>query len=211
MDATAPELAEALGLHPTTVRFHLRRLVAAGHITEHTEAAQGRGRPRKVYRPAPPSSADTLVFALAGALGTHPTEREERAITAGRLWAADAVQRIAERSDLLESAALERAVAVLTELGFDIHATATLFGEHEIRVCSCPLRSVASRYPDVARGLQCGAVSAALADTTSPGSLDTTKYNVTARPDPRNGDCEVTIRISLDTATETAAQESKEH
>lgn len=54
--AGAAELAELLGLHVTTVRFHLDRLVAAGLLTTAMEHRDGVGRPRKLYRATPEAS-----------------------------------------------------------------------------------------------------------------------------------------------------------
>lgn len=46
---SAGDLAEHLGLHVTTVRFHLDQLVAAGLLRSHFRKGEGVGRPRKLY------------------------------------------------------------------------------------------------------------------------------------------------------------------
>lgn len=46
---SAQELAEAMGLHLTTVRFHLDQLVAAGLLAAEQARPVGAGRPRKLY------------------------------------------------------------------------------------------------------------------------------------------------------------------
>lgn len=46
---TAAELAEVVGLHVTTVRFHVDLLVGAGLLVARDEAPHGAGRPRKRY------------------------------------------------------------------------------------------------------------------------------------------------------------------
>jgi predicted ArsR family transcriptional regulator len=45
-----PELARLLGIHPTTVRAHLGRLLEAGVLEEEAGVPAGRGRPSKSYR-----------------------------------------------------------------------------------------------------------------------------------------------------------------
>ncbi|MGH8973966.1 MAG: helix-turn-helix transcriptional regulator [Acidimicrobiia bacterium] len=45
-----PELARLLGVHPTTVRAHLEKLMEAGVLEEEPGVPAGRGRPSKRYR-----------------------------------------------------------------------------------------------------------------------------------------------------------------
>ncbi|MGH9039811.1 MAG: helix-turn-helix transcriptional regulator [Acidimicrobiia bacterium] len=45
-----PELSRLLGAHPTTVRAHIERLLAAGVLEEEPGIPEGRGRPSKRYR-----------------------------------------------------------------------------------------------------------------------------------------------------------------
>ena len=45
-----PELARLLGVHPTTVRAHLEKLLEAGVLEEEAGVPSGRGRPSKRYR-----------------------------------------------------------------------------------------------------------------------------------------------------------------
>lgn len=63
---SAQELAEVVGLHLTTVRFHLDQMVDAGLLTEVRAAPSGgAGRPRKLYSvPAVPMQAPTEPQAL---------------------------------------------------------------------------------------------------------------------------------------------------
>lgn len=216
---TAAELAEILDLHPSTVRFHLRKLLDAGQIVEEstdtTDGSDGRGRPRKHYRPAPATPTDTLLLALVEALADTDDEREDRAAQAGRIWASTVVGSVPgpvagsvpEASDPLDAAA-----AVLTALGFEIQSMSSIFGTSEIRVCSCPLRILGQRHPEVARGIQRGAVEFALAGLAgsagSAASGTPDGWTVTSRPDPRFGDCEVTLRLAPTAAASTASPAS---
>ena len=200
---TADDLASTLGLHPATVRMHLRRLVANGQVEQQTERLGGRGRPRRTFHPAPPAPATRLVSALVGVLGDSESEREARAALAGHAWAAEVTGADSfietERDDaegVLDP--LDVSAHILRALGFEIRQMSSVFGVHEIRVCSCPLRDVAKVHPEVARGLQRGAVEYALR-SASPHLADV--YEVESRPDHRFGDCEVTLRITPDRST----------
>ncbi|HWO69170.1 MAG TPA: helix-turn-helix domain-containing protein, partial [Actinomycetota bacterium] len=52
------ELAAAVGLHVSTVRFHLRALEAAGLVVRAVERSGRPGRPRVVHRAAPDGGQD---------------------------------------------------------------------------------------------------------------------------------------------------------
>lgn len=99
---SAAELALHVGLHVTTVRFHLDQLVAVGLVESAFQRRGGVGRPRKVYTVAPGSLTDVdpageldslrllsglLARALAdGSSGPAPSPAE-----VGRRWAMDHV------------------------------------------------------------------------------------------------------------------------
>ena len=64
-----PELARILGLHPTTVRAHLTRLLEAGLLEEEPGTPAGRGRPSKRYQLRQPLLAgDPEVRLFVGSL-----------------------------------------------------------------------------------------------------------------------------------------------
>lgn len=202
---TAAELAGRLGLHPSTVRFHLRRLVESGQIVEESgtsptssagtgaDSGDGRGRPRKQYLPAPCTPKDSLLAALVEALADSDSEREDRAAQAGRIWASTVTgQPTAPRDSDAPDDPLDAATRVLTALGFEVRETGSMLGTREIRVCSCPLRILGQHRPEVARGIQRGIVEQALAAYSGRP----TDWKVTSRPDPRYGDCEVALRFN---------------
>jgi predicted ArsR family transcriptional regulator len=64
-----PELARMLGIHPTTVRAHLERLLEAGVLEEEAGVPAGRGRPSRRYRLREPLLAgDPEVRLFVGSL-----------------------------------------------------------------------------------------------------------------------------------------------
>lgn len=82
---TATELGQVLGLHSTTVRFHLDQLVAGGLVGAHFVRRGGVGRPAKRYfvlegeRPVAPPTVEgpyqVLATLLAGALDPEGESR----------------------------------------------------------------------------------------------------------------------------------------
>lgn len=88
-------LASALGLHPNTVRKHLRHLLRARLVVEEDDRSGRAGRPRRLYRPAPPPDSDMI--ALARRLG-RSTGAAEAADAAG---ATDAVVAITAAHGLI--------------------------------------------------------------------------------------------------------------
>mgnify|MGYP000952306075 CR=1 FL=1 len=70
LDAAA--VAERLGVHVTTARFHLDRLADAGLARRRTGSEPRRGRPRILYTPIGPErdeeSREQLIHVLASAL-----------------------------------------------------------------------------------------------------------------------------------------------
>jgi predicted ArsR family transcriptional regulator len=89
-----PELARLLGIHPTTVRSHLERLLEAGMLEEEAGVPAGRGRPSKRYRLRQPLLAGdpevrlfvgSLVSLLRAAYGERAaTAAEEEGTRRGR-------------------------------------------------------------------------------------------------------------------------------
>lgn len=120
---SAQELADVVGLHLTTVRFHLDQLVAAGLLTAVQARPVGAGRPRKLYAvpgvaadaPTDPDALQAyavlteIVGRVAGADddsagrgadggGSALTEPRPALLEeSGRAWARDHVDRLANR------------------------------------------------------------------------------------------------------------------
>lgn len=102
---TTADLAPVVGLHGTTVRFHLDQLVAAGVLRSTFRRQQGAGRPRKVYhlarRPTAGPAPDPLHLltqllaeAMTAAVRGESLTPEE----AGRRWAREHLTADADRS-----------------------------------------------------------------------------------------------------------------
>lgn len=155
------EVAEALGLHPNTVRPHLERMRDVGLLEVTVDARGEVGRPQHRYglaadapslglEPAPLPMLARLVLRLAERAGLSGDDAAEVARAQG---AADAAAYSAAPSTL------EALVSELDRLGFDPEVTDGAGpDEAVIGFCHCPFREVAERFPDLVCGLHRGLV-----------------------------------------------------
>jgi predicted ArsR family transcriptional regulator len=90
------DIAERVGLHPNTVRFHLDRLAGQGLVAEMEDRYGGRGRPRVLYGIVPGQMQDSphsyrllariLIAWLTAHAGGQPRQAAQDAIAAGEAW-----------------------------------------------------------------------------------------------------------------------------
>jgi len=147
--AAADVIAAQVGLHVTTVRFHLDRLVASGRVTAHTQASGERGRPRHLYQAVhTPDARAGMLAALADAAASGSGSASVRAQRAGEAWAeAFDDRRDAEGGPPLRDVLLE----IFGALGF----APALTGE-DVALRACPFLDDAQRHPDVVCGVHRG-------------------------------------------------------
>jgi len=157
---TTVEVAEALGLHPNTVRPHLERMRDVGLLAVDTGGRGGVGRPQHRYGLAPdapslglePSPWPTLARALVAAAATgglDGSDLHEAGVDQGR---SDARRHWQGHGDALTALTREQA-----RLGFDPEVvtsgtTTTMAFAH------CPFRDLAESHPDLLCSLHCGLV-----------------------------------------------------
>lgn len=157
---TAQQLAAALGLHVTTVRFHLDQLERAGVVAREVRHSARRGRPSVHFRAVGldvDHARDRMIEALAGALASGgPVDEESRA--AGRRWA-DEVPTPAGPPE----AAVARTFA---RLGFDPETAGDT-----VRLRACPFRAAARRHPEVVCQVHLG-LAQGLARRASAGAAE---------------------------------------
>lgn len=189
---TAAEMAQQLGVHVTTARFHLRNLVADGKAATVQLRSESAGRPRTGYVAVNELAVDDLLSILLGHLGSSATEREQTGALAGRQWAAQ----VLAGSPPSDPAAVPDPATVTADalrlLGFKVSNVLSAFGTHEITMCSCPLRQVGTSHPEIARGIARGAVEYAI-EASSPALAGHYGVHVVPAPD---GDCEITLRLA---------------
>jgi predicted ArsR family transcriptional regulator len=117
-----PELARLLGIHPTTVRAHLERLLEAGVLEEEAGVPAGRGRPSRRYRLRQPLLAGdpevqlfvgSLVSLLREAFGDRATSAAQEEGLRRGLQLGKTVRHVSFED------AVREVVKTLTRLSFD--------------------------------------------------------------------------------------------
>ncbi|MBV9321924.1 MAG: winged helix-turn-helix transcriptional regulator [Mycobacterium sp.] len=172
VDAT--ELAARMGLHLTTVRFHLDRLCDEGVVARTRLAPTGVGRPRTGYVAVRDRlDYQSLAEILALELGDNTEQRRRRAERAGRRWA----ERIAagptpetlaaQPSDSLNHQAATTA-EVFRRMGFgpELGPPSEPAGanrQRTIRLHACPVRDLARAHPEVGCAMHLGLLEGLLA------------------------------------------------
>ena len=152
-------VADALGLHITTARFHLEHLEAAGLIERQVARAGQRGRPHLLFSAvAAPLAAENaqqqLIETLAGVIGEDADGGRARAIRAGERWSAQyAAAAAGVATDGPAADVVPPLLSVLTEIGFEPELRAD---EAVIALKACPFRAEARSNPDVVCSVHLG-------------------------------------------------------
>lgn len=165
----ARELATAVGLHASTVRFHLGVLAAAGLAVAEFERRPRRGRPRQVWRlvvelaVGPEGAYRMLAEVFAGYLESSSTEPRTLGDEIGKGWGS----RLARARGGRQGPGLADLVRMLGDLGFSPEVIETK-SETEIHLHSCPFLAVASENPKLVCSAHLGLLRGALAETGVP-------------------------------------------
>jgi predicted ArsR family transcriptional regulator len=167
-------IASRIGVHPNTVRFHLRGLVDDGRV-EQVENTRGTpGRPALMFRaqsgmdPTGPRNYRLLAGALADQLADGP-DPGGKAMEAGRVWGSRLSQADADPSAdpgvdggavLTEDQAIDRLVALLDDLGFAPEPDPG--GAGSIGLRHCPFLDLVPEHAAVICPLHLGLMQGAL-------------------------------------------------
>src|ERR1043166_5978081 len=117
------EVAQQMGLHPNTARFHLEALVEAGLAPRETEDRETPGRPRVGYRASAGGPAGRRRYRLLAEMltsliaGTMP-EPGKAAAAAGREWGAYLTEQPPPYQKLPAGQAIGKLTGIMEELGF---------------------------------------------------------------------------------------------
>lgn len=187
---SATELADALGLHPNTVRLHLERLREAGLIEVEAIHRGTVGRPQHRYSLAPGAPglgfdppAHVLLAGMLAALAEATGADSGAARAIGHSWGRKTAERTASASCLgLLAQELDR-------LGFEpaADADATVDGSTRIDFLHCPFRELAEAYPELVCNLHRG-ICEGLAESRR-GTVGT--FSALYEPDP----CHVVVAL----------------
>ena len=171
------EVAQRMGLHPNTARFHLEALVEAGLAAREAEDRETPGRPRIGYRAVADSPAgrrryrllaEMLTSLIAGTM-TVPGQAAEEA---GREWGAYLTQPPAPYQRLTAPESLAKLTAIMTEFGFAPQPETDDGERYRLNLHQCPFREVAERHRDVICALHLGLMRGTLAAMRAPLSVD---------------------------------------
>ncbi|WP_448412416.1 helix-turn-helix transcriptional regulator [Mycolicibacterium sp. XJ652] len=185
----AQHVADQLGVHVTTARFHLTALEDQGLIRRGDGIkGAGAGRPRLTYELAPSLDYADIVALFAAHLGGTAQEREQRALRIG----ADLAHRVRVARRREETTITDLVVATLGELGFEARSVLNSFDEVTVQICTCPLAEVAATAPEVVRGIQQGLIQEVIdCNVEAIGR----RYLAAVTPDARAGSCEVSLML----------------
>jgi len=169
MDAAS--LAEAVGLHLTTTRFHLDVLEQARLVHRLVDRGGRPGRPRVLYQvvheasdeSGPGDSYRELAAVLAEALSGEPDVTRQRAEDAGRRWAETQVP----VQDLSWEDGTRQVGNVFTRLGFAPRVVDDRDGRH-VELTACPFREVARAHPEVVCAVHAGLLQGTLSRLSVP-------------------------------------------
>ncbi|WP_414689006.1 helix-turn-helix transcriptional regulator [Mycobacterium sp.] len=197
----AAELAVQMGLHVTTVRFHLDALCSEGTVERTRITRAGVGRPRTGYL-AVRERLDyrSLAEILALELGNTADKRRRRAEAAGRRWAEriaagsarergaglDVSDSVGPRKTLEGQAAMVGAVFARMGFGPELTpaATSTAGSQQTIRLHACPVRDLARAHPEVGCALHRGLLQGLLASPASGGRSTASRPVMQAELEP---------------------------
>jgi predicted ArsR family transcriptional regulator len=173
----ASELAERVGLHANTVRWHLGVMEQAGLVRSETERRSTRGRPRRLWRRVAGATRDdaeehrALARALVSLVAGRPGAAAD-AEAAGRAWG----ERLARETDVGSGNGLETVVGVLRERGFAPEADGL-----DVTMRRCPFADLARESPEVVCAVHRGLVDGVLREGGS--DLTVAELRVHPRPD----------------------------
>jgi predicted ArsR family transcriptional regulator len=167
------EVAQRMGLHQNTARFHLEALTEAGLAVRETEDRETPGRPRIGYRAVADGPAGRRRYRLLAEMltsliaGTMP-EPGRAAEQAGREWGAYLTEQPPPYRRLTAEEAVARLAVIMEELGFSPQAEAGDDGTYQLRLRQCPFREVAQHHQDVICSLHLGLMRGALSRMRAP-------------------------------------------
>jgi predicted ArsR family transcriptional regulator len=171
------EVADQVGLHPNTARFHLDGLVDAGLAERHSEARAQPGRPRTVYLaspadvPAGQRSYRLLAEMLTSLVADSLPEPGRAAETAGEAWGRYLAERPAPSQRIDAAEGVRRLSTVLVDAGF-APGPVQGSGQAVIPLRHCPFREVAAQHQEVVCALHLGLMRGVLAEVRAPVRAD---------------------------------------
>lgn len=205
---TIVSLADELGVHPNTVRFHVDSLISSGRVERFLGPTAGVGRPPARYRvavgmnPNGPTNYRMLAAVLTGHLIDSSSDPARTATSLGRTWGrrligSDATAANVPAPDIAPSAgssAVSRVVGVLEDLGFEPEPVAV--DAREIRLRHCPFLDLVAANAKAICSLHLGLMQGAFASLDAQVTVD--RLDPFVRPDL----CVATLAVATLSAPE---------
>ena len=166
-------IADALHVHPNTVRFHLDTLVSAGRVEQVAADRRGPGRPALMFKatrrmdPGGPRRYRVLAEILASGLANNK-DAEAKALAAGLAWGRQLKPppQSSETPDVEES--IEHLVDLLDDFGFEPERD----GDQQVRLRHCPFLELAETRSAVICPVHQGIMQGALETWKAPVTVD---------------------------------------
>jgi predicted ArsR family transcriptional regulator len=150
--ATAADVAEAIGMSPVNAHYHLGRLEREGLVTSEP-IRQGVGRPKYAYALSSaaldlfPQSTHRLANRLLDALQTQLGAQQVEAIFE-RMVSDIAAEHSDDYRDKPIEAKIESLIGLLGEEGF-IARVEKVGQDFQLTQCGCPYQHIAARHPGI--------------------------------------------------------------
>lgn len=169
-------LADELGVHPNTVRFHLDALVSDGQVEKLEPDHRGPGRPPLMFRAIPqmdpggPRRYRLLAEILAASLAAGRDPRA-KALAAGRAWGRRLESPARHGKKMSAKESIEHLVGLLDELGFAPERRKS-GREHQVSLRHCPFLELAETRTNVVCPIHLGLMQGALESWGAPVAVD---------------------------------------
>lgn len=178
-------IADELGVHPNTVRFHLDALVDEDRVERATAEHNGPGRPPLMFRPTRrmdrrgPRSYQLLaeILTIGFAADDNPGAR---AFAAGRAWGRRLDSQAAPENPPTPEESGEQLVDLLDDLGFAPERRQA-DGTNQVGLRHCPFLELAEARKSVVCPIHLGLMQGALETWQAPIAVD--RLDAFAEPD----------------------------
>ncbi|WP_219069906.1 helix-turn-helix transcriptional regulator [Candidatus Mycobacterium methanotrophicum] len=169
-------IADALGVHPNTVRFHLDTLVSDGRVEQVESDYKRPGRPPLMFRAIPqmdhngPRHYRLLAEILAISLSVDG-DPSTKAQAGGRTWGRQLNVSVSHGKRRGARESIDHLVDVLDDLGF-APGRRESGGEQQIGLRHCPFLELAEARSDVVCPIHLGLMQGVLESQRAPVTVD---------------------------------------
>ncbi|GBG38224.1 helix-turn-helix transcriptional regulator [Mycobacterium montefiorense] len=175
---TIVAIADALGVHPNTVRFHLDSLLGDGQVEQVEPGRKGPGRPPLMFRAVRQMDrGGTRHYRLLAEILTMAFAADQdsgaRALAAGRAWGRQLDSSVDSSPGDAQSpqASIDQLVDVLDQLGFAPERRRA-DGEQQVGLRHCPFLELAETRASVVCPVHLGLMQGALESWGSPVAVE---------------------------------------